>query len=80
MDVASQHVREEPEGKATTELQPLKEEEDNARGVGQENYRRSDLSRVLDDHVDRLDTLLEKSEGAHLSMEAQRKQMKRYLK
>lgn len=47
---------------------------------GSENgQRKSDLSRALDNHVDKLDSMLEKAENAHYSMAHQNKQMKKFL-
>nr|XP_022907575.1 uncharacterized protein LOC111419055 [Onthophagus taurus] len=42
--------------------------------------KKSDLTKALDSHVDKLDGLLEKAEFAQISMEHQRKQMQSYLK
>lgn len=44
------------------------------------SQRKSDLNRALDNNVDRLDSLIDKAENAHYSMENQRKQMQSFLK
>ncbi|CAH0548851.1 unnamed protein product [Brassicogethes aeneus] len=42
-------------------------------------HRKSDLTKALDNHVDRLDLMLEKAENAQYSMKHQNNQMKRFL-
>lgn len=43
------------------------------------NYRKSDLAKALDNHVDKLDLLIEKAESCQYSMSEQNKQMKKFL-
>lgn len=45
-----------------------------------ENQRKSDLSKALDNHVDKLDAMLESADNAYHSMTQQNKQMKKFLK
>lgn len=43
------------------------------------NEKKGDISRTLDNHVDKLDAMLESADNAYHSMSYQNKQMKKYL-
>lgn len=55
-------------------------DEETGNGNSGTSQRKSDLSRALDNHVDKLDKMLEKAENAQISMAEQTKQMKKFLK
>lgn len=44
------------------------------------NQRKTDLAKALDNHVDKLDAMLDSADNAYHSMSQQNKQMKRFLK
>ncbi|XP_017777676.1 PREDICTED: uncharacterized protein LOC108563494 [Nicrophorus vespilloides] len=74
-----------PQEKGSSSDQPQEEQQEEevesvvAEASG-ENPRKSDLAKALDNHVDKLDTLLDKADNAQYSMQEQTKKMKRLLR
>lgn len=59
---------------------PEQKQQNDFKPIPPESQRKSDLSKALDNHVDKLDSMLEKADNAHYSMQHQRKQMQSFLK
>lgn len=72
--------REPPEGGDDTDNIDETQSDRNKVGTSTTNQRKTDLTKALDNHVDKLDSMLESADDAYHSMSQQNKQMKKFLK
>ncbi|GJQ79911.1 hypothetical protein Trydic_g18355 [Trypoxylus dichotomus] len=78
--IEAKKIEEEDDEGALESPQETETQSNKLKSIPPESQRRSDLSKALDNHVDRLDAMLDKADNAHYSMQHQRKQMQSFLK
>lgn len=78
--IESKKIEEEDDDNTADSSHKPEQKDNTPKPIPPESQRKSDLAKALDRNSDKLDTMLEKADNAHYSMQYQRNQMQSFLK